>query len=142
MTGKAMTNITNLYGCVAEKRIMIAGLVVGATVMAGTTHAQPSQANAMMLAQANDRCMTTYAVRMTKTDAADDAIFAAATEGCKDLKSQLFSAIDKEYPADQASSLKSQLDAAEKPNFIKLLQKIRTDRLSAAGIERTDDAQN
>jgi hypothetical protein len=87
----------------------------------------------MMLAQANDRCMTTYAVRMTKTDATDDAIFAAATEGCKELRAQLFGAIDKEYPADQASGLKSQLDAAEKPNFIKLLQKIRADRLQRGG---------
>ncbi|MBE1529336.1 hypothetical protein GGC65_003792 [Sphingopyxis sp. OAS728] len=114
-------------------RILAMGLFLGATLLSGAVHAQPTQANAMMLAQANDRCMTTYAVRMTKTDAADDAIFAAATEGCKNLKSQLFSAIDKEYPADQASGLKSQLDAAEKPNFIKLLQKIRTDRLQRAG---------
>ena len=87
----------------------------------------------MMLAQANDRCMTTYAVRMTKTDVADDAIFAAAIEGCKELKAQLFGAIDKEYPADQANGLKSQLDAAEKPNFMKLLQKIRTDRQQRGG---------
>ncbi|AQA00519.1 hypothetical protein BWQ93_20185 [Sphingopyxis sp. QXT-31] len=103
------------------------------TLVAGAVHAQPAQANAMMLAQANDRCMTTYAVRMTKTDVADDAIFAAATEGCKDLKSQLFGAIDKEYPVDQASGLKSQLDTAEKPNFMKLLQKIRTDRQRRGG---------
>ncbi len=114
-------------------RILATGLLLGATLPSGAVHAQTAQANAMMLAQANDRCMTTYAVRMTKTDAADDAIFAAATEGCKDLKSQLFSAIDKEYPADQANGLKSQLDAAEKPNFIKLLQKIRTDRLQRGG---------
>jgi len=114
-------------------RILATGLFLGATLLSGTAHAQTAQANAMMLAQANDRCMTTYAVRMTKTDAADDAIFAAATEGCKDLKSQLFGAIDKEYPADQASDLKSQLDAAEKPNFVKLLQKIRADRLQRGG---------
>ncbi|MHA4838085.1 hypothetical protein [Sphingopyxis sp. MSC1_008] len=114
-------------------RILATGLFLGATLLSGAVHAQTAQANAMMLAQASDRCMTTYAVRMTKTDAADDAIFAAATEGCKDLKSQLFGAIDKEYPADQASGLKSQLDAAEKPNFMKLLQKIRTDRQQRGG---------
>jgi hypothetical protein len=115
------------------KMISTTGFTLGLALLSQSAMAQPTQANAMMLAQANDRCMTTYAVRMTKTDAADDAIFAAATEGCKDLKSQLFSAIDKEYPADQASGLKSQLDAAEKPNFIKLLQKIRTDRLQRGG---------
>ena len=112
---------------------LTSGLLLSLTLVAGAVHAQPVQANAMMLAQANDRCMTTYAVRMTKTDVADDAIFAAATEGCKELKAQLFSAIDKEYPADQANGLKSQLDAAEKPNFMKLLQKIRTDRQQRGG---------
>lgn len=122
MTNKAMPNIVNPIA-----------LALGATLFIGTAHAQPAQANAMMLAQANDRCMTTYAVRMTKTDVADDAIFAAATEGCKELKAQLFGAIDKEYPADQANGLKSQLDAAERPNFLKLLQKIRTDRLQRGG---------
>jgi hypothetical protein len=114
-------------------RILATGLFLGATLLSGAVHAQPAQANAMMLAQANDRCMTTYAVRVTKTDVADDAIFVAATEGCKDLKAQLFGAIDKAYPADQANGLKSQLDAAEKPNFMKLLQKIRTDRLQRGG---------
>jgi hypothetical protein len=114
-------------------RILTTGLLLGTTLLSATVHAQPAQANAMTLAQANDRCMTTYAVRMTKTDVADDTIFAAATEGCKELKAQLFGAIDKEYPADQARGLKSQLDAAEKPNFIKLLQKIRTDRLQRGG---------
>lgn len=128
-----MLKIENLHARGGEKRIFIAVLVVCVTLGAGTTQAQPAPANAMMLAQANDRCMTTYAVRMTKTEAADDAIFAAATEGCKELKAQLFGAIDKEYPADQASDLKSQLGAAEKPNFIKLLQKIRIDRLQRGG---------
>ncbi|MDZ3833472.1 MAG: hypothetical protein U0S50_16895 [Sphingopyxis sp.] len=114
-------------------RFLPTSLLLGATLLTGGAHAQTAQADAMMLAQANDRCMTTYAVRMTKTDATDDAIFAAATEGCKELRAQLFGAIDKEYPADQASGLKSQLDAAEKPNFIKLLQKIRADRLQRGG---------
>ena len=114
-------------------RILTTGLLLGTALFSGTVHAQPAQANVMMLAQANDRCMTTYAVRMTKTDAADDAIFAAAAEGCKELKVQLFGAIDKEYPADQASGLKSQLDAAEMPNLMKLLQKIRTGRQQRGG---------
>lgn len=114
-------------------RVLTAGLSLGATLIVGAAHAQPAQASAMILAQANDRCMTTYAVRMAKTGAADDAIFATATEGCKDLRAQLFGAIDKEYPADQANSLKSQLDAAARPNFMNLLNKIRTDRLQRGG---------
>ena len=87
----------------------------------------------MLLAQANDRCMTTYAVRMTKTDATDDTIFASAVEGCKELQSQLYAAIDGEYPAPQATELKGQLDARAKPDFLALLQKIRTDRAQRAG---------
>lgn len=87
----------------------------------------------MMLAQANDRCMTTYAVRLTRTDATDEAIFASAVEGCAELKSQLYAALDKEYPAAQASELKGQLDAAARPNFLNLLQKIRNDRAQRAG---------
>lgn len=114
-------------------RILTTGLLLGTAMLSATVHAQPAEADAMMLAQANDRCMTTYAVRMTKTDAADDAIFAAAADGCKGLKAQLLGAIDKEYPADQANGLKSQLAAAEKPNFMKLLQKIRTDRQQRGG---------
>ncbi len=90
--------------------------------------AQPPQANVMTIAQANDRCMTTYAVRMTKTDATDEVIFASATEGCKNLNEQLYAAIDREYPAAQANELKSQLGAQAKPNFMNLLQKIRSDR--------------
>ena len=95
--------------------------------------AQSAQPNAMMLAQANDRCMTTYAVRMTKTEATDEAIFASAVEGCKDLKGQLYAALDKEYAAAQASELKAQLDTQAKPNFLNLLKKIRTDRAQRVG---------
>lgn len=122
MTNKAIPNIVNPIA-----------LALGTTLFIRPAHAQPAQANAMMLAQANDRCMTTYAVRMTKADVADDAIFAAATEGCKELKAQLFGAIDKDYPSNQANGLKSQLDAAENPNFMNLLQKIRIDRLQRGG---------
>lgn len=112
--------------------ILLIGLTLGA-VLAPSAFAQPAPANAMMLAQANDRCMTTYAVRLTRTDASDDAIFASAMEGCAALKGQLYIAIDKEYPAAQASELKGQLDAAAKPNFLNLLQKIRSDRAQRAG---------
>jgi hypothetical protein len=95
--------------------------------------AQPAQPSAMMLAQANDRCMTTYAVRMTRTEATDEAIFASAVDGCKDLKGQLYAALDREYAATQASELKAQLDAQAQPNFLILLEKIRAGRAQRAG---------
>jgi hypothetical protein len=101
-----------------------------AAVFAAPSAAQTAEPNAMLLAQALDRCMTTYAVRLTKTDAADGLIFSEAVAGCKRVKDQLGFAIAKEYKADQAKELTSMLDAQAKPNFMKLLQRIRTDRLS------------
>lgn len=92
---------------------LAAGFALGAALASHSALAQSEQANAMMLAQANDRCMTTYAFRMTGTDATDEAIFASATAGCK--------------------ALKSQLEAQAKPNFLNLLQKIRADRARRAG---------
>jgi hypothetical protein len=82
----------------------------------------------MMLAQAQDRCMTTYAVRLTRTSATDEAIYADARSGCGTLASQLHAAIAKEYPADQAAELLATLDAQARPNFMALLQRIRADR--------------
>ena len=107
------------------KRSMM--LVLG-IVAAQRVAAQAAPPNAMVLAQAQDRCMTTYAVRMTKTDATDEEIYSGATEGCKDLQGQLHAAIAKEYSADQAKELIATLEAQAKPNFLQLLQKIRADR--------------
>lgn len=115
------------------KTVFLTGFTFGVALVSQSVFAQSTQPNAMMLAQANDRCMTTYAVRMTNTDAPDDKIFTSAIEGCKDLNSQLYTAIDAEYAAAQASDLKAQLDAQAKPNFLNLLQKIRTDRAQRAG---------
>jgi|SRR4028119_1688098 hypothetical protein len=111
-------------------------LLIGATlgaVLTPSAFAQPAPANAMILAQANDRCMTTYAVRLTRTDATDEAIFKSAVEGCAKLKGQLYTAIHNEYPTAQASELTVQLDAAAKPNFLNLLRRIRSDRAQRAG---------
>ena len=71
--------------------------------------------------------MATYAVRLTKTEAADEAIYSSATEGCKELKGQLHASIAREYPG-QAEELITALEAQAKPNFLQMLQKIRTDR--------------
>lgn len=95
--------------------------------------AQPAQPSAMTLAQAHDRCMTTYAVRLTKTAATDEAIYAEAVAGCKAVQDLLGAAIAKEYTPAQAAELTAMLEAQAKPNFLTLLQRIRTDRLSRAG---------
>lgn len=114
-------------------KIGLAVLLFGAAFSADLAFAQPTQANAMMLAQAHDRCMTSYAVRMTKTEATDEQIFSGATEGCKELQGQFHAAVVKEYPAAQADELITMLNAQAKPNFLNMLRKIRSDRLLRSG---------
>lgn len=90
--------------------------------------AETPRQSAMILAQAHDRCMTTYAVRESKTDASDENIFLLATEGCQNLEEELHAAIRNEYPADQADQLIPMLKNQAQPNFYKMLGKIRADR--------------
>ena len=111
---------------------MIAVSLVAAAALAAQP-AQPPQPGAMMLAQAYDRCMATYAVRLTRTAATDDAIFAEAVAGCKAAKDQLVTSIAGEYTPAQAAELTATLEAQARPNFLTLLQRIRTDRLGRAG---------
>ena len=92
-----------------------------------------AQARVPILAQGVDRCMTTYAVRLTRTEAADEAIFAEAIQGCRELSGQLNAAITREYPEQQARELVATLEAHARPNFMTLLQRIRVDRQRRAG---------
>jgi hypothetical protein len=109
-------------------------IAVSMVVAAALAQSVPSnQPSAMLLAQAHDRCMTTYAVRLTKTTAPDDAIYAEAVAGCKAVKDQLATGIAREYPAAQAAELTAMLEAQAKPNFLALVQRIRTDRLGRPG---------
>lgn len=101
--------------------------------LAHAAYAEPTKQNAMMLAQAHDRCMTTYAVRESKTTATDAEIFSLANAGCKDLEEQLYTAIKKEYPSSQSEELIPMLQSQAESNFTKLLLKIRNDRSRRAG---------
>jgi hypothetical protein len=87
----------------------------------------------IMLAQAHDRCMTTYAVRLSSTATDDEAIYSEAAAGCKELEKQLGSVLLREYPPAQAAELTELLELQSKPNFMSLLQRIRTDRAAKAG---------
>lgn len=109
----------------------ISMVLVGISLMqaAAPADVQPDVAT---LAQAVDRCMATHAVRLTRTDAADEAIFAQATEGCAPLKDQLLAAITRGYSADQAQQLQAAIEANARPNFMRLLQRIRSDRQNRA----------
>ncbi|RDV05983.1 hypothetical protein DXH95_00565 [Sphingorhabdus pulchriflava] len=110
---------------------MKAALTVAFCVVLGSfqvLNAQATQPDVPTLAQALDRCMATYAVKLTKTDATDEAIYTAATEGCKQIETDLVAAVRQDVPANQADAALQQWSAQAKPNFMSLLQRIRTDR--------------
>ena len=88
--------------------------------------------NAQVLAQAYDRCMATYAVRLTRTDAADAAIFAQARDSCRPLGEQMRAALNAELPPAQAAELLTALDARAEPDFMAMLARIRSDRARRA----------
>ena len=111
---------------------MILISLIAAGLAAGQPAAAP-QAGAMMMAQANDRCLTTYAVRLTRTTATDEEIYVQATAGCKAVRDQLAIAIAADYPPADAARLNAMLDTQSKPTFLKLLARIRADRLLRAG---------
>lgn len=98
-----------------------------------TQPSEPTPPSAMLLAQAHDRCMATHAVRLTRTAATDEEIYAEALEGCKALHEQLGAAVEREYLPEQAAQLTTSLQAQAKPNFLALLQRIRADRAKRAG---------
>ena len=119
-------------GILEESAVMIAVSLTAALALAAqSTQAAPP--GAMLLAQAHDRCMTTYAVRLTRTAATDDAIYAEAVAGCKGLKDQLSAGIARDYAPTQAAELTAALESQARPNFLTLLQRIRADRISRAG---------
>ncbi|MBC2650681.1 hypothetical protein [Novosphingobium aerophilum] len=102
-------------------------------LVAGMASAQSPQADAPTLAQALDRCMATYAVRLTRTDAADESIYASAVEGCKPIETELRAIVRRDVPPAQADAAFRQWDEQAKPNFMALLKRIRADRAARSG---------
>lgn len=72
--------------------------------------------------------MTTFAVRLSKETSDDEAIFEQAKAGCSELDAKLEAAIQREVPADRQAGLRLALSESQKPNFMDLLKKIRSDR--------------
>jgi len=93
---------------------------------------QATQSEAMTIAQALDRCMTTQAVRLTRTDATDDAIFLSASEACRDLETGLAAALRAERPHDEAEAIIVAMNEQAQPNFQTMLDRIRSDRAARA----------
>ncbi|VWX54699.1 hypothetical protein [Novosphingobium sp. 9U] len=108
-----------------------------AIVAAGLALAQPASAqqvqpSAAILGQALDRCMVTFAVRLTKTPASDDAIYDEATRSCAPLDARFRAAAGAELEPKEGAQLLKEMDAARRPNFINLLARIRSDRAKRA----------
>ena len=95
--------------------------------------AQQPQPSVQIMAQAYDRCMATYAVRLTHTAAPDADIFMQASEACLPLKEQLRAAIQTQLPPPQATQILQSIDAQAEPNFMTMLTRIRSDRAQRAG---------
>lgn len=102
-----------------------------ALLLAAPAAAQPAP-SIPMLAQAHDRCMAGFAVRLTRTGAADEAILAEAVKGCAAIDGELRAAVRAQMPTAEADALIAQFDATAKPNFMALLQRIRADRAARA----------
>ncbi|MGZ8346419.1 MAG: hypothetical protein ACXWUP_04815 [Allosphingosinicella sp.] len=94
--------------------------------------AQQAQPDVQMLAQAYDRCMATYAVRLTHTSATDEDIFMQATQSCLSLNGQLRAAINTQLPPAHATEILQSIDAQAEPNFMTMLARIRSDRARRA----------
>lgn len=72
--------------------------------------------------------MATYAVRLTRTPASDEAIYAEAAQGCLPLKTRLVDAIRAQVPPAEAAPVLASLETSAKPNFMAMLARIRSDR--------------
>ena len=103
-------------------------VIVACVSVVAPAAAQQPQASVPILAQAYDRCMTTFAVRLTKTAATDEEIFGEAIRSCLPLKTQLTGAILAQLPAAEANKIVQVIDAQAKPSFVSMLAKIRADR--------------
>lgn len=95
--------------------------------------AQDAQPNAMVLAQAFDRCMATQAVRLTRTAATDAEILAQARQSCQALNDQFRAAVSAQLPAADAAEMLRSIDLQAEPNFMTLLTRIRSDRARREG---------
>jgi hypothetical protein len=96
--------------------------------VAAPATAQEAQPDFRIVAQAYDRCMATYAVRLTRTAASDGEIFSQASQGCLALKDRLRAAINAQLPPAQAGEILQAIDAQGEPNFMAMLRRIRSDR--------------
>lgn len=114
-------------------RLKLAAAAMVLLLGAQQAAAQDPQPNAMILAQALDRCMVTQAVRLTRTSTSDADIFAQARQSCLAVNDQFRAAINAELPPADAAEMLRSIDQQAEPNFMALLSRIRSDRARREG---------
>lgn len=107
--------------------------VIAVFLVASPTVARTPEPSLMLLAEAHDRCLVTYAVRLAGSGEEDEQIYAAASQGCSEIKARRDGAVRTELPPEHVDDLLRELEAAEKPNFMRVLKQIRADRAARAG---------
>jgi hypothetical protein len=90
--------------------------------------AQQPQPDFQIVAQAYDRCMATYAVRLTRTAATDEDIFLQARQSCLPLKERLRAAIRTQVPPEHVAEFLQAIDVDPELRFMAMLARIRSDR--------------
>jgi hypothetical protein len=72
--------------------------------------------------------MATQAVRLSRTSARDEDIYAEARQSCSALEARLAAALRTKLSATQTAEMIRSMDAQAKPNFMFMLARIRSDR--------------
>lgn len=102
------------------------GAVATLAALAGTAaHAQPSQLDVGQSAIVYDQCLARAAVRASRTDAPDAAIYGLARDECRPIRLQLVAG----RPGDaELNRVLDAIDAAKEAAFPALTQRIREQR--------------
>jgi len=110
------------------KRLLIATTLaagVPTSAIAGETN---PLAQIMITANAYDRCVTTYAVKLLESGLSDDDLYVVASTMCRDLNDLMKQRIIASLPAAQANEMLARLGADPKGDYLKKLQAIRQGR--------------
>ena len=100
-------------------------LLSGALLVAASAQAQPHQLTAEQSAIIYDQCLARAAVRASRTDAADEAIYGLAREACAETRNGLLAGHENDAELQRVLSA---IDADKEASFPRLTQQIREQR--------------
>ena len=123
-----MPKIDNLHAVAARSRRVewMNSLVMGAALLsASAVYAQSQPLTLEQSAIVYDQCLARAAVRASRTDAADEAIYGLARDACAGTRIMLTAG--SEIDSDLRSVLDA-IDAEKEANFPRLTRQIREQR--------------